>query len=265
MSHNNDNISRAIRLEHFLRHSIKAGGFPFYALLFILKHPSLWFYCFFPFVINLCVVIIVWHYSRIYFEQLFQFLLSKISVVSWGISIITFIFSILTYVLSFVASLIVSFITANVASIPFNDILSEKTEILNGTWTAKGDMSIGKFIKTSLLLIYQELYRMMLFAFISICLFVLSFVPIIGLVSVVLFWISGCYYISFDYFAYPLERRGVLLFKDKLSVLKSDFGTIFGFGSVMTLLVMIPVLRYTFIPIGVVSTALLMKDVDFNV
>ncbi|MDD4279410.1 MAG: FAD-dependent oxidoreductase, partial [Candidatus Sumerlaeales bacterium] len=29
-------------------------------------------------------------------------------------------------------------------------------------------------------------------------------------------WISGCYYLSFDYFAYPLERRGILNFRHKV-------------------------------------------------
>ena len=73
-------------------------------------------------------------------------------------------------------------------------------------------------------------------------------------------WISGCYYLSFDYFAYPLERRGILNFRHKVDWMNQHVDYFIGFGSTMNLFAMVPLVRYLFIPIGVVGAALLFGE-----
>jgi uncharacterized protein involved in cysteine biosynthesis len=69
-------------------------------------------------------------------------------------------------------------------------------------------------------------------------------------------------FFAVDYLSYPLERRGVLLARDKKAFANNHFGASLGFGAMMTLIALIPFVNFLFLPLGVVGGTLLFADLS---
>jgi hypothetical protein len=63
-----------------------------------------------------------------------------------------------------------------------------------------------------------------------------------------------------DYLSYPLERRGALLFKDKMRFARKVTPISLGFGCAITIIFLIPFVNFVFFPLAVVGGTLLFAD-----
>ena len=232
---------------------------PFKAISFILCHPTLWPMCLLPVIINVIAVYFTWKYTKGFIDHKTALMIDAITI-HWISTTLHWVFTVLNVIFALIASIIASVFVGNLATIPFNDFLSERTEILNHSWKNDSSFSMSVFIRQTFVLLWQEMIRIFIFGFVSMALLIMSLLPGICLLSFPAIWISGCYYLSFDYFAYPLERRGILNFRHKVDWMNQHVDYFIGFGSTMNLFAMVPLVRYLFIPIGVVGAALLFGE-----
>ena len=230
---------------------------PFNALKFIIWHPSIWHLCILPLLINAIVVYFTWKYSLHHlnaFEQSWESA-KAFSVPVLG-SCLSFIMVIFNYIVTILIAVIASIIVGNVASIPFNDILSEKVEIILKSLPERPLPTLSQWLHSVVTLILQELIRIFLLLATAILLLILSFIPGLALATFPLSLVFTFYFLAFDYLAYPLERRGYLLLKDKFNWINNHFSPSMAFGAGANIFVCIPVIRYVFIPLLVVGGTL---------
>lgn len=140
---------------------------------------------------------------------------------------------------------------------PFYEKLSEKVEEdlggLPGAVDAPFWRSLGRSIRDSVV----TLYYVLLF---TIPLFVLGFVPVIGQTVVpVLGAIVSGFFLSVELTALPLERRGIPR-KQRFALLRADKGATLGFGVVLFLAFMVPLVAVVLMPAAVAGAAMLVRE-----
>jgi CysZ protein len=147
-------------------------------------------------------------------------------ILSWGIYLSSFLvyFSLFKYVLLTVAS-------------PLYAYISERTEsILTGKEFAFSSkqliIDIVRGIKLSLRNILKQ-------TFLTLLLLLLSFIPVVGLISAVLILILDCYYYGFAMIDYNCERHKMNV-SQSLQFVKANRGMAIGNGFVFYLLFLIP-------------------------
>jgi uncharacterized protein involved in cysteine biosynthesis len=108
----------------------------------------------------------------------------------------------------------------------------------------------------------QEGKRLIGYGILAALLFALSFIPVLTPFTTAAQLFLASMFFAVDYLSYPLERRGVLLVRDKKAFARLHFGASLGFGATMTLIAFIPLVNFLFLPLGVVGGTLLFADLS---
>ncbi len=237
-----------------------AGGFryPLVAGLFIMRHPSLWPWCIVPVIINIIVLVLVWNWTGDYSAQLLASYVTDAAGWFWdwvrkGAGVVAFVGRVIVSLVAFV-------VVGTFAALPFNDLLSEKTDRLAGGWTDPRPFSLPRTVWELTVTGMQEGKRMTLFLMIIIPLFALSFIPVLAPFALVLKLIVTALFFTSDYLSYPMERRGALLFRHKFLIARRYFFPSLGFGMAVTCLALVPIVNFMFFPLAVVGGTLLFSD-----
>ncbi|WP_285707417.1 EI24 domain-containing protein [Microtetraspora sp. NBRC 16547] len=140
---------------------------------------------------------------------------------------------------------------------PFYEKLSEKVEEDRGglpdAVEAPFWRSLGRSIRDSLI----TLFYVLLF---TIPLFVLGFVPVIGQTVVpVLGAIVSGFFLTVELTALPLERRGIPR-KERFALLRGDKGATLGFGVLLFLAFLVPLVAVVLMPAAVAGAAMLVRE-----
>jgi CysZ protein len=230
--------------------------YPFKALLFIVRHPSVWPLCLLPILINTVLIILVWRWTGGLADEWLRTHLQG-DVWYWkalhtGAVVVAFVLRMLIAIASFV-------IFGNLAALPFNDLLSERVDKLLG-WRDERGLSwwarTGEFAKT----VVQELLRITVYGLGMLALIILSFVPLMTPFAAAGQFLLSAQFLALDYMSYPLERRGFLLLKEKLEFSRAHARESLFFGAAVALVGFIPLVNCLFIPLGVVGGTLLHSD-----
>lgn len=240
------------------------GGFlsgfryPWLAALFILRHPSLWPWCILPLLINVVLVLLLWHYSGIYSHKLVAAYVSDAPGWFWealrnAAKVVAFFARIVVTLVSFV-------VVGTFAALPFNDLLSEQTDKLAGGWRDPRPFNPLRMGWELAITGAQEGKRMTMYLLLIIPLFLLSFIPVLAPFTFALKIIVTAMFFTTDYLSYPMERRGALLFRHKFMVTRRYFFASLGFGCAVTLLALVPLINFLFFPLAVVGGTLLFSD-----
>ena len=145
-------------------------------------------------------------------------------------------------------------LVANLIAAPFNGLLAEKVEnSLRGVRTAdEGWRGVLALVPRTLA---REFAKIVYYLPRVLLLLLLTFVPVIGLISPLLWFLFGAWMMSIQYCDYPMDNNKVSFSQMKL-LLKERRLTSVGFGSLIQLGMMVPVLNLILMPAAVVGATL---------
>ncbi|MFT4777411.1 MAG: CysZ protein [Oleispira sp.] len=186
-------------------------------------------------------------------------LLDKIQwLVNWFPSWLSWLTWIITPVAALtLISITLYFFTAvlNLVAGPFNGLLSEAVEI-KITGATIPDEPIAKQISRTL---QREFKKLAYFIPRYLGLLVISFIPVINIVSPLLWFIFGAWVLTLQYLDYALDNNGHN-FADLHKALKMQPLTTLGFGFVVAVGFMIPVVNLFVMPAAVCGATLYWSE-----
>lgn len=143
---------------------------------------------------------------------------------------------------------------ANLIAAPFNGFLSEKVEK-----RLRGDVIQDEGWQAVLALvpraIGRELAKLAYYLPRLLFLLVLSFIPVINIVAPLLWILFGAWMMAIQYCDYPMDNNKVS-FKNMKNMLKADRLTSLGFGGLIQVGMMIPILNLILMPAAVVGATI---------
>ncbi|WP_415886327.1 sulfate transporter CysZ [Neptuniibacter sp. QD29_5] len=145
-------------------------------------------------------------------------------------------------------------IVANIIAAPFNGFLSEKVEkrLRGDVVTDDGWKEVIALIPRA---IGRELSKLAYYLPRVLFLLVLSFIPVINLISPFLWILFGAWMMAIQYCDYPMDNNKVS-FKNMKLMLKSDRLTSIGFGGLIQLGMLVPLLNLILMPAAVVGATI---------
>lgn len=244
-------------------HKTKMGfiqGFiyPFSSLRFINQHPGLVRFILIPFLINVLVFCLVVYFG---FGAFQGFVLSKIP---HGDAWYWFLLNYFLIGLGMLVTLVLVFFTFTVVgsliASPFNDILSERTEeILSGT-KDKSTFSFPLFVKEARRAVSNEGKKIAMFVAGMLVLLLLHLLPVIGsILYSVLSVLWTIFFLVVEYTGYVFSRKRIE-FSEQRNIILSRFSMMFGFGTAVFCVLVIPFFQFLCIPLGVVGATRLLFD-----
>ncbi|MBT3206085.1 MAG: sulfate transporter CysZ [Gammaproteobacteria bacterium] len=183
--------------------------------------------------------------------------------VEWMMSFVpgwlSFLESILWLFITSLTAIIVFFIftpVANIIAAPFNAIMAEKVEELLTGKDINSNISLMTIIKDSIMSQIGKLVYILLW---SLLLLLISFIPVINLISPFLWIIFGSWLLSLEYLDYPMGNHD-LTFKQQKETLKKRRGLSLGFGGSVMILTSIPIVNFIVMPVAVAGATAMWVD-----
>ena len=183
--------------------------------------------------------------------------------VEWMMSFVpgwlSFLESILWLFITSLTAIIVFFIftpIANIIAAPFNAIMAEKVEELLTGKDINSNVSLMTIIKDSIMSQIGKLIYILLW---SLLLLLISFIPVINLISPFLWIIFGSWLLSLEYLDYPMGNHD-LTFKQQKETLKKRRGLSLGFGGSVMILTSIPIVNFIVMPVAVAGATAMWVD-----
>ncbi|WP_257280502.1 MULTISPECIES: sulfate transporter CysZ [unclassified Endozoicomonas] len=220
-----------------------------------LPDPAIRWYVLIPLTVNILV------FSFLIYLGLEQMSVLMESLLNWLPSWLSFL-EFLLWPLLFLAMLGVVFFTftivGNFIASPFNGLLAEKVQNLHG----KSDLPEYELKDWLTLLpraIGREIRKLIYYLPKAVILLILSFIPVVNLITPVLWFMFNSWMMSIQYCDYAADNRGVS-FNDMLDRLKQDRNYVWGFGATVTLVMLIPFINLLIMPAAVVGSTMLWED-----
>jgi CysZ protein len=233
---------------------VEAATYPFKALKYIFKTPSLWLWLALPVFLNILVGVLAWRYAGSWVRAwLQQFLVAGGPIQDWLI----LLHNILTVIVQFGVSVFAMIVVGNLIIIPFNEWLSERVDRSLGWRPCPTSLTFAASASHLWLVTRYELSRMSIYVSIMTPLMLLSLVPSAAVITIPLKLLVTMIFLAMDNFSYSLDRRGHIGITCKIRFLTSRFMACLGFGAGMTLFLMIPLINFIFLPVGAIGATML--------
>lgn len=145
---------------------------------------------------------------------------------------------------------------ANFLASPFNGLLAEKVERMHTGLSPESGISIWKEI---VLAPAQEIGKMLYFLLWAIPFLILFLVPGINIAAPFLWAAFSAWMLSLQYVDYPLGNHG-MRFVEQRAVMRKNRQLSLGFGVIVLLLTMIPVVNFIAMPAAVIGATFLSLD-----
>lgn len=154
-------------------------------------------------------------------------------------------------------------IVANLIAAPFNGFLSEKVEK-----RLRGDIITDEGWKAVLALVpralARELSKLGYYLPRFIFLLIISFVPVLNIFSPLLWFLFGSWMMAIQYCDYPMDNNKVS-FKNMKLMLKQDRLTSIGFGGLVQIGMLIPLVNLILMPAAVVGATIYWVEAHSSV
>ncbi len=222
--------------------------------LSFLNKPGIRSYVIIPFLLNLVVFAILMFIAADYFSLFLNWLESLLpDILSWLIWILWPIFFILTlFVFAFSFSII-----ANLIASPFNSYLARAVEEkLTGTPPPESGLSLWAEV---LLSIKNELRKIIYYIAWAIPIVILSFIPIINIITPVVWVIFGAWIMSLQYLDYPMGNYSMTFKNIRANLAEKRLLTI-GFGGITIAATTIPIVNFLVMPTAVAGATILWVE-----
>jgi CysZ protein len=135
---------------------------------------------------------------------------------------------------------------ANIISAPFNAIMSEKIEEMLTGKDINSGIDLITIIKDSII---SQLRKLLYIAIWSAGLLLISLIPVINLISPILWILFGSWLLALEYMDYPMGNHD-LTFQQQKDRLKQRRGLALGFGGSVMVLTSIPIINFLVIPLA---------------
>ena len=222
----------------------------------LLNQPGLRRFVLIPLLVNIVIFSLLIWFGVGQFEVLLDCLLPEDrwwSFLSWLLWPLFAIALVLVVFFSFT-------VLANLIAAPFNGLLAEKVEKHLGGGIATEDTDWKALIADIIPSILVELRKLSYFLLRAIPLLILFLIPGVNLAAPVLWFLFNAWYMTLEYGDFPMANHG-LKFTDQLPRMRKIRFTAIGFGSGLTLLMLVPVLNFLAMPAAVAgATALWVKE-----
>jgi CysZ protein len=145
-------------------------------------------------------------------------------------------------------------LVANLIAAPFNGFLAEKVEqrLRGAPLTDEGWAEVLKMIPRS---IQRELHKLAYYLPRFLLLLVLTFIPVVNLVAPLLWFLFGAWMMSIQYCDYPMDNNKVS-FRQMKQLMKARRVTSIGFGGLVQLGMLVPVVNLILMPAAVVGATI---------
>jgi len=134
--------------------------------------------------------------------------------------------------------------------------MAEKVEELLTGKDINSGVSLMTIIKDSIMSQIGKLVYILLW---SLVLIIISFIPVINLISPFLWLIFGSWLLSLEYLDYPMGNHD-LTFKQQKQTLKKRRGLSLGFGGSVMVLTSIPIINFIVMPVAVAGATAMWVD-----
>lgn len=154
-------------------------------------------------------------------------------------------------------------IIANFLAAPFNGVLAEAVEKkLSGQVAAS--MPWQQIIKDTPSLLWNEIRKLAYVLLWMVPLFILSWIPVVNIITPVLWILFSSWMLALDYHDYPMGNHD-LKFPQQRALLKQKRSLAIGFGLATLGATMIPFINFLVIPAAVAgATALYLEQLSDN-
>lgn len=239
------------------------GGFvkgylsPFAAFSVIKKNKGLIKYFIIPFILNIIVLSAIFYFS---YTRVYGYVSSLLSGNAWYITVIRFVLMPGLFIILGTLTILVYSIMGCIVTAPFNDILSQKVE-----HAITGGLSDEKFRLIQLLrditrTLMNVLKLLSIVLIINLVLMFLNFIPLLGsLLYTALSFLTASFFIGFQFFDFPLERRRAP-FGSKLSVLWRHKFLVTGLGAAFFTVSYVPVIGFLGLNLATIGATTLFID-----
>jgi CysZ protein len=150
---------------------------------------------------------------------------------------------------------------ANVIAGPFNGLLAEAVE-RHLTGKAVESVDNTPWYVSIPAIIWDEIGKLLYYLVWAGIIFILSFVPVVNIISPILWFLFGAWLLSLELADAPLGNYGYRA-REQRKIMASRRYLTFEFGSVALLFTMIPVVNFIVMPVGVAGvTCLWVKELQ---
>jgi len=169
---------------------------------------------------------------------------------------------ILQFVIGVILSIVLIYVftlLANIIGAPFNALLAERVELHLTGKSATTDPSMAFLIKSIPKTLRSEMSKLLYLAFWSIPLLILGFIPLLNIAAPFAVFAFGAWMFALEYIDYPMGNHG-LFFKDGKKALQKRRPMALGFGFVVAVFSIIPLVNLVIMPIAVAGATALYVD-----
>lgn len=227
--------------------------FSVFKSVFVLLKPELRRYVIIPLAINIVLFSTTIYFLFSYFSEWMNSLLP--SWLDWLNWIIIPLFSVTILIAVFYTFTIV----ANIIAAPFNSLLAERYEKLlsDGVDTTIDETLLQLVTRT----IGAEIKKLIYILFWFIPLVIITFIPVLNVISPFLWILFAIWMLSLEYLDYPMGNHN-MRFSEIKNVAHDKKGLTLGLGSGLFILTSIPFVNFIAIPSGVLAaTELYVKQI----
>jgi len=231
--------------------TFSSSFFSVFKSVFILFKSELRRYVIIPLIINISLFSFTTYYVVSEFSIWMDSLLP--SWLDWLNWLILPLFTISILIVVFYTFTIV----ANIIAAPFNSLLSKKYEqMIRGKTDTEDNETIMQLIIRTLSAELKKVFYILLWL---IPLLVISFIPVINLISPFLWIIFAIWMLSLEYLDYPMGNHNHYFPEVKQTAHQRKSMTL-GLGSGLFILTIIPLVNFIAIPAGVVAATKVYLD-----
>lgn len=220
---------------------------------FLAGERSLWKGIAAPLLINILGFAAALYWSFSYMKGLVENLIEQ---QGWFWTALGYLGKIFAFGLSAGVAVVAFVVVAALLAGPFNDWLGTKTLRILGEAPPRADLSLAQNVTAILRAMRESLKEVAYFLTFSVFLFLLGWLPVVGLIAPVIGIPFLCYSLAFGAIT-PCVSERELSFHEKRRLLAERRWLSLGFGCACFLMLLIPLAGFFFLPAAVVGGALL--------
>ncbi len=218
-----------------------------------LKEPGIRKYVIAPLIINIIVFGALGWFA---FHEFHHWLDYTLSLLPHWLSFLSWILWPLFTVLVLMVAYFTFTVIANVIASPFNALLAERIQTEYGFKAESNWKELLLIVPASL---KREGQKILYYLPRIIILLIISFIPLINIVSPVLWFVFSSWMMTVQYADYAADNRKIS-FREMLKQMKHFRGRSLAFGALTLIFTMIPVLNILVLPASVVGATCLWEE-----
>jgi len=233
-------------------------SYVFQAPRFLLKHPGLLRFVAIPFFINLVIFSLAVYFGLDLFNHLLDQYLPQGN--AWYLAVLYYFAWVVAGLLTTVVVFFGFTVIGNLLASPFNELLSERIEILVRGTVENNPFSLSGFVADSGRAMLVEFKKQLFFIVGMILLLLINLMPGLGpMAYAVLAPLFTLFFLVIEYLGFVLMRKQ-LSFRRQHRYVFGHLLLMAGFGSAVFCLLAIPLLQFFCIPLAVSGATLLWCD-----